>query len=217
MTTEMRECLSSFSTYVHSRSQKLHEYLSKTTKHSLSLYTIVHTYHENNIGILFQLLPKVVYSQNQTEPLAMIDTYIHQNISFEELRYFDCLLGMKNKRHTRFDTQLTTKTKDSYGALGPGVLPTFPSQFHILYSLPIVYPYDEGKLIELNMLKCIFIFLVKTQFIKRNIQHFGRIILMKIQMFSSKIFQLIPKLQSFYMFKVYFIKQFLKLSSASFL
>ena len=175
MTTEMRECLSSFSTYVHSRSQKLHEYLSKTTKHSLSLYTIVHTYHENNVGILFQFQPKVTHFQNRN------------------------------------------KSKASYGASGSGVLPTFPSQFHIFYSLPIVYPYDEGKLIELNMLKCIFIFLVKTQFIKRNIQHFGRIILMKIQMFSSKIFQLIPKLQSFYMFKVYFIKQFLKLSSVSFL
>lgn len=148
MTNEMRKFLSTFSSYIRTRSKKICDFLSYSTKYSLSSYTIVHTYHQDNVGILFQLLPKVFYSQDSLEswkPILMMDEYAKHTISFEELRYLNYSVNMKNRRHTKHNkTQPKVQTGNSSFLSGLGSLPTFPSQFHVLHSLPINYPYDES-------------------------------------------------------------------------
>lgn len=149
ITIEMQKFLRSFPTYIQSRSKKIEAVLSYFAQHSLSSYTIVHTYNQNNIGILFQLLPKIFYPDDsllQSKPLVIMGEYANHTISFEELRYFDYFLNMKNKRHTGEFTQLKTKTQSSnvFSFSAVGTLPTVPTQFHVLHSSPIIYPYDEN-------------------------------------------------------------------------
>jgi hypothetical protein len=143
----MRKCLSSFDTYIHSRTSKILNLISFLPKLSLPSYTIVHTNHQNNIGILFQLLPKIQYHINPKEeynPIINTDEYVKHIISFEELRYIDYSMHMKNKRHLGYVvTQPAAKpTQNPLFAFGQtnGSLP-----YQILHSLPIEYPYDDSK------------------------------------------------------------------------
>ena len=151
----MRKCLSSFDTYIRSRSTKITDLLSSLPKSSISCYTLVHTNYENNIGLLFQPLPKIHYQLNPTEPfksIVFLDEYANHIISPEELRFMDYSMQMKNQRHTRSISQATNN---------PGLLPLFgnkrasfaanasinpfPTTFQVLHSSSIVYPYDNGN------------------------------------------------------------------------
>lgn len=152
ITIEMRKCLSSFNTYLRSRSLKIIDLISFLPQLSLPCYTIVHTTQQNNLGILFQLCPKIQYYLTPTteyNSIMAVDEYAQHTMSPEELRYIDYSMNMKHKRHKGFASQGTTQT-----ALFPfsrprfttnGSMIRFPHPFQNLHSLPIVYPYDESK------------------------------------------------------------------------
>jgi hypothetical protein len=151
----MQKCLSSFDRYIRSRSSKIIDLISLLSKSSLPTYTIVHTNYQNNIGILFQLLPKIQYYPNtitEYNPIIIIDEYANHTISLEELRYIDYSMSMKNKRYIGDAKQSTVNISQGtvrlfgIGGIRPkGSLPSLPNSYQILHSLPIVYPYDDSK------------------------------------------------------------------------
>ncbi|CAF1001513.1 unnamed protein product [Adineta steineri] len=143
---EMRKCLTSFHTYIQSRASKIIDFISLLPKQSLPHYTIVHTNHENNIGILFQLCPKIEYYLTSTDKcqwhsLVSIDEYKKHVISPEELRYIDYLMDMKSKRYIGSvrseETNMSRLTYVPFTAV-PSLV------FQTLHSLPIIYPYDNN-------------------------------------------------------------------------
>ncbi|CAF4560757.1 unnamed protein product [Rotaria sp. Silwood1] len=155
ITHEMHRCLSSFDTYIRSRSSKLTSLLSFLTKLSISSYTIVHTNNENNVGILFQVLPKVHYFLTPTTPynsIIAVDQYAKHIISPEELRFIDYTMNINNKSDSRSVVlQSPTYTSPNVtlpfnGPLGGknGSLTPFPLLFQVYHSLPIIYPYDNN-------------------------------------------------------------------------
>lgn len=151
----MRKCLTSFDSYISTRTTKILNLLSFLPKSSLSSYTIVHTSHQNNIGILFQLVPKVQYyldSKAEYNSIMSLDKYSKHIISPEELRFIDYSMDMKSKRHMGSVPQSAVTTpKASPFVFGvpsltksvPFTLPSMSNQS--LHSLPIVYPYDESN------------------------------------------------------------------------
>jgi hypothetical protein len=145
----MHKCLSSFNTYIQSRSSKIINVLSFLPKSSLAFYTIVHSNYQNNIGILFQFLPKIQYDPDLTteyNPIICVDEYAKHTISFEELRYMDYSMNMKNKRHLGYVRQPTVKTLQQILSLSfPRSAIGNQGSCQILHSLPIVYPYDDSK------------------------------------------------------------------------
>ncbi|CAF0810400.1 unnamed protein product [Rotaria sordida] len=157
LTHEMHRCLSSFDIYIRSRSSKLINLLSFLTQLSISSYTIVHTHYENNIGILFQLLPKIQYYLTPTteyNSIIAVDQYAKHIISPEELRFIDYTMNLKNKSHTGFVQQ--TPTNDTPVTFGfnlnglirgkNGSTTPFPLPFQVYHSLPIIYPYDNNMI-----------------------------------------------------------------------
>jgi hypothetical protein len=144
----MRKCLSSFNTYITSRSTKIIDLISLLPTSSFSSYTLVHTTHQNNTGILFQLLPKIQYYLKPTteyNSVVAVDEYVGHIISPEELRYIDYSMNMKNQRQTTNSTSsaaFSTINKPITGRNGP--ITPFPHAFQVLHSLPIVYPYDDS-------------------------------------------------------------------------
>jgi hypothetical protein len=151
----MRKLLSSFNTYIRSRSTKIIDLMSLMQESSLSSYTIVHTTHQNNVGILFQLCPKIQYYLTPTteyNSIIVVDEYAKHIVSPEELRYLDYSMNMKHKRHGGFALQATINgipsSRTSFNTLGitnTRTMIPFPLPFQNLHSLPIVYPYDDSK------------------------------------------------------------------------
>ncbi|CAF2645979.1 unnamed protein product [Rotaria sp. Silwood2] len=151
----MHKCLSSFNTFIQTRSSKMINSLSLLTKLSISSYTIVHTNNENNVGILFQLLPKIQYFLTPTtayNSILTVDQYAKHNISPEELRFIDYSMNMKNTSHmksvvqqapTNTSSTVGFKLNGSIGGRNGSLLP-FPLPFQVYHSLPIVYPYDSN-------------------------------------------------------------------------
>lgn len=151
----MRKCLTSFDSFIQTRSSKIIDLISFLPKFSLPSYTLVHTYNQNQSGVLFQLLPRIQYNLTATMEynsiLAMND-YAKYIISLEELRYMDYSMNMKNTRH-RNSLQLATvntaqKPVFTVGGVtvgANGVLPFTTQSPQMLHSLPIDYPYDDSK------------------------------------------------------------------------
>ena len=164
----MNKCLSSFHTYIQSRIQKITDVLSFLSKSSLPSYTFVHTSDQNNIGILFQLLPKIPYLKPTTEwhSIVTMDEYAKHIISPEELRYMDYTMHMENLRCTEFihkgkvhksQDSLLNFVRATTKGLGFAGLSSVP--FQILHSLPIVYPYTDRKLNPKHLMEFCFIHL----------------------------------------------------------
>ena len=144
----MSKCLSSLHTYLQSRTQKIIDLLSYLQRLNLPFYSVVHTSIQNNIGILFQLLPKIQYRHNasiDSDCIIAMDEYAKHTISSDELRYIDYSIKMKTKRHDGFIPQPIVKTSDKPSLGRNGSVPIIPLPYHVLHSLPIVYPYDESK------------------------------------------------------------------------
>jgi hypothetical protein len=155
----MRKCLSSFNTYIRSRSSKILDLISFLPNSSIPSYTIVHTSCQNNIGILFQFLPKIQYYINLTaecDSIVTIDEYAKHIISPEELRYMDYSLNMKNKRYTESVRPLPLAALIKPGLGKNGSLAFNPLSNQILHSLPIVYPYDESESNLVSAIRSIF-------------------------------------------------------------
>ncbi len=151
----MRKCLTSFTSYIQTRSSKIIDLISFLPKFSLPCYTLVQNNHRMNIGILFQILPKIKYYLTpimEYNSILAVDEYANFIISPEELRYMDYSMNMKNKRYIDSLQPVTANTAStsvfSFGrsALGNSVTQSFSAQPpQILHSLTICYPYNESK------------------------------------------------------------------------
>ncbi len=145
----MSKCLTSFTSYIQSRTKKITDFISRLSSSSLPSYTLVHTNYSNNIGILFQLLPKIHYLKPMTEhqSIVTIDEYAEHTISPEELRCIDYIINMKRQRHTGTVHQSSAPLFGLPNSItvGLGSISPFPEPFQVLHSLPIVYPYDDSN------------------------------------------------------------------------
>lgn len=158
MTHEMRKCLTSFELFIRTRISKLLAIISPLNLSTLPFYAFVsftNNQNQNTNGILFQMLPKIRYTQHATTPcnsIVVVDQYINRHISPEELRYADYMIHMKTKRYigaTLPQTQNGTgPARFTFSAALTANNPAFGiSQApQLLHSLPIDYPYDESKL-----------------------------------------------------------------------
>ena len=164
MNSEMNKLLSSFDVYIQSRSSKIMKILPYLTKLSLPSYTIVHTHDQNNIGILFQLLPKVQYVLTTTmdyNAILAVNDYAQKTISSEELRYIDYCTNVKNVTGImRLENSIKNRSlSPTFNRLSKGtnVLLSINPLCKILHSLPIIYPYSDGN--SMNEFRINFLFI----------------------------------------------------------
>jgi hypothetical protein len=151
----MRKCLTSFNSFIETRSSKIIDLISFLPKLSLPSYTLVHTNQQKNIGILFQLIPKIKYyitPLTEYNSILALDEYANYTISLEELRYMDYSMNMNNKRHIdslrSATVNIASTSVFSFGRQSIGYNGTLSSSTQapqILHSLPIDYPYDDSK------------------------------------------------------------------------
>lgn len=145
----MRKCLGSFQSYIQTRTTKILNLTSFLPKLSLSFYGMIHTNHQNNIGILYHFLPKIQYYTNLTtecNTIVAVDEYSQHIISPEELRFIDYAMNMKTKRHLGYLQQptVTNFQAPAFTFSSSRAVPN-PIPNQSLHSLPIVYPYSDGK------------------------------------------------------------------------
>ena len=138
LTLERAKFLYSLPDYVRWRSSQLGYLLAWLTQSTLPAYSYVHTVDQNNTGILFQLLPKVLYTYDTVsacKSIVMADEYAKHDLSPEELRFLDYAMLTKAASSSRVSatplhlSKLASLSEDS---------------LEIYHSLPIIYPYDNG-------------------------------------------------------------------------
>ena len=111
---------------------------------------------ENNVGLLFQFLPKIEYPYSLTtqyDSIVTLDEYAQYIISPEELRFIDYSMGIKGRTRAdyvdrpqiRKPTILLTNYLGQSGSTN-GNLPSSAVNPQVCHSLPIIYPYDESNL-----------------------------------------------------------------------
>ena len=147
----MRKCLTSFESFIRTRTSTIQKIIEILSLSSLPFYSCVFSIQQKNIGVLFQMLPKIRYCRNVAtvcNSILVLDDYANYTISPEELRYVDYLSHMRTKRHQDPPLQQTVNPTFTFGTGGPASIRTYPfaSVPDMFHSLPIEYPYDESKL-----------------------------------------------------------------------
>ena len=136
---EYRQFLWSVPDYVRRRATQLRELLAWLTQSTLPTYSYGHTVDQNNCGILFQVLPKVSYPIDTKSPcksIVLADEYAKHVLSPEELRYLDYAMQT---------TARSPRQRAALPARRSTVTPSTEVPLEIHHSLPIMYPYDNGK------------------------------------------------------------------------